>query len=159
MNIITILIAAIVLMYLFGCLSKKEHFETNTTVTIRTTDGKYLTVLPNKALAITNDPKSKGIFSVMKFNDTVIALSSQDGRYISACFGDKCSDSITVDNHNPYGANAKLTLIKNPPNKSDSSYKITFYDGKFMKLDIDGSITKTRDKTKSLDVFIENVIS
>jgi hypothetical protein len=138
-----------VALYLYFTYGKKENFETSATVSIKTIDGKYLTQAANKALVETSDASNKSVFTVMKFSDTIIALSL-DGYYMAACFGDKCTDRIFVNNYNPYAANAKLTLIKN----DDGTFYVQFFDGKFMTTDVGGAITKTTNKQKALKVFI-----
>jgi hypothetical protein len=132
--------------------SKKEGFTSDQEIVIKTTDNKYATVCANKSLCLTDDSKSKGVFTVKTFDKTskVIALSSE-GYFIAACFGDKCDDTIKVNNHNPYGANAKLTLELN----SDGTYYIQFYDGKYMTVGVSKEIQKSFDKSKALKVYLE----
>jgi len=149
MRNIFIFVLIIIIVYLYIKSGNKENFESDSSINLRTSDGKYLMVCSDKSLCITDNPDNRATFKVMKFSETVIGLS-YDGRYVSACFGDKCSDDIMVNNYNPYAANTKLTLIKD----MGKSYKITFYDGKYMNVGLNGNITKTTDIKKALDIFM-----
>jgi hypothetical protein len=151
--LILILIVMVALYFInFAQSNIKEHFETNTTVSIKTSNDKYLMVCADKSLCTTNDSKLKATFTVLKFNNNIIALQ-YNSRYIAACFGDNCNDNIMVNSYNPYAATAKLSIVKNT---TDPTYKITFYDGTYMGIGISNNVIRTNDKKKSIDIYIQN---
>jgi hypothetical protein len=152
MNYTLITIVLVLIFYLlFLRFSVKEKFTSDQEITIKTVDNQYAMVCADKSLCLTSDPKIKGSFIVKTFekNPKVIALSN-DGYYVAACFGDKCTDDILVNNYNPYAANTKLTLEAN----SDGTYYIQFYDGKYMSVGISKNIQKTFNKENALKVYL-----
>jgi hypothetical protein len=142
---------AAVLIYWF-CIkknSKREGFETNQRVTLKTSTGKFAKVCAEKHLCLTDDKTEAEQFGVMKFSDDLIALS-KGGYYIASCFGDSCKDEmIKVNSFNPYAPNAKMAL-----EKDNEYYYIKFYDEKYMSVDDQNHVIKTSDKSKALRLEI-----
>jgi hypothetical protein len=129
--------------------TKREGFETNQRVTLKTSTGKFAKVCAEKHLCLTDNKTEAEQFSVMKFSDDLIALS-KGGYYIASCFGDSCKDEmIKVNSFNPYAPNAKLAL-----EKEAEYYYVKFYDDKYMSVDDNNHVIKHSDKSKALRLEI-----
>lgn len=129
--------------------NKREGFETNQRVTLKTSTGKFAKVCAEKHLCLTDNKTEAEQFSVMKFSDDLIALS-KGGYYIASCFGDSCKDEmIKVNSFNPYAPNAKLAL-----EKEAEYYYVKFYDDKYMSVDDNNHVIKHSDKSKALRLEI-----
>lgn len=143
------LIIAITIFYMAFLKKKQEGFETNQRVVLKTQDGKYAKICADKHLCISTN-ESEGVqFSIMKFNDDLIALSN-GGYYIASCFGDSCKDDmIKVNSFNPYAPNAKLAL-----ERTGDKFYIKFYDEKYLSVDSNDHFIKIADKSKAVQISI-----
>lgn len=142
-----VLLVVIVYFIFFLKSNKKEGFETNQRVILKTRTDKYVKVCDDKQACLVDDKDKADQFSVMKFSEDLIALS-KGGYYIASCFGDSCKDDlIKVNSFNPYAPNAKMAL-----EKIDDHYYVKFYDEKYMSVDDKNNIIKQSDKTKALQI-------
>ena len=141
-------IAIVVAYFLFFSKSgKKEGFETNQQVTLKTSDNRYIRVCSDKQVCITSNESDADKFSIMKFGDDLLSLA-KGGYYIASCFGDTCKDElIKANNFNPYAPNAKISL-----EKDGDYFYAKFYDDKYMSVDASGNIVKGSDKLKALRI-------
>lgn len=148
LNILYLIIVIIcVILIIFVYRSKSEGFETTQRVLLKTTDGKYAKICKDKHLCLTDIQSESVEFSVLKFDNDLIALSN-NGYYISSCFGDLCKHNmILVNSFNPYAPNCKLSLEKAD---SDIDYYIRLYDDTYFGIDENNYFIKTSDHTSAI---------
>jgi len=142
LNIVYLIVAAIAIYFFFFRTQSKEGFETNQRIVLKTADGKYAKICADKHLCASKTESERVQFSIMKFSDDLIALSS-GGYYIASCFGETCKDDmIKVNSFNPYAPNSKLAL-----EKDNENYYIKFYDEKYLSLDSNDHFIKTSERS------------
>lgn len=145
-NVLYVGLVVIVLYFLFFN-RKKEGFQTNQRVFLKTSDDKYGKICSDKHFCMTDNKDEAEQFSIMKFSDDLIALS-KGGYYLASCFGEACQDDmIKANSFNPYAPNAKLAL-----EKDGDYYYIKFYDDKYMSVDENNNVIKHIDKAKAIRV-------
>jgi hypothetical protein len=144
MKIVVLIIFAFIVYYFL--IKRKEAFETNQSVILKTNDGKYVSICNNKHLCLVQDENNAKSFSIFKFADDLLALENQ-GYYIASCFGDNCTDIIKVDSFNPYAPNTKLKLVPN-----GNYFKVELYDGQYWGINSDSHIVTVKNKEDALDI-------
>lgn len=146
-NIFYLIIVIICVIFIISVYrSKKEGFETTQRVLLKTTGGKYAKVCDDKHLCLTDIQSERIEFSVLKFDNDLIALS-HNGYYISSCFGDSCKHNmIMVNNFNPYAPNCKMSLEKT----DGDYYYIRLYDDTYVSTDENDHFIKTPNRTVAI---------
>jgi hypothetical protein len=146
MNLLYAILLGIVIYFFF--LKKKETFETNQIVGIKTADGMFASICADKHLCLVSDDSQAKQFSVMKFADDLIALENQ-GYYITSCFGENCTDMIKVDSFNPYAPNAKLKLIKD-----GDTHSIQLFDGHYLGKDAQNHFVREKNVENAVKLIL-----
>lgn len=149
MKMYVMILVAVALYFIFFS-GKKESFKTNQRVSLKSSDGLFVSTCLNKHMCLVSESNKKQ-FSILKFADDLLALECE-GYYITACFGDDCETPegkfIKVDSFNPYAPNAKLKLVPN-----GNAYYLQLYNGEYLGIDENKHFIRVvgRDKAVSLE--------